>query len=76
MAYHPTNMTISLLPVISEDGRELRWDHQAASTSYVMGVDQVRWGEPRLPAPPRQPLVLPHFPRLPGSVDVVSHMGR
>eukprot|EP00752_Nemacystus_decipiens_P004023 g3684.t2 len=43
MAYHPTNMTISLLPVISEDGRELRWDHQAASTSYVMGVDQAYW---------------------------------
>lgn len=42
MAYHPTNMTISLLPVISEDGRGLRWDHQAASTSLVMGVDQVR----------------------------------
>ncbi|CAM9711848.1 unnamed protein product, partial [Ectocarpus fasciculatus] len=43
MAYHPTNMTISLLPVISEDGRELRWDHQAASASYVMGVDQAYW---------------------------------
>ncbi|CAN0262466.1 unnamed protein product [Ectocarpus sp. 6 AP-2014] len=43
IAYHPTNMTISLLPVISEDGRELRWDHQAASVSYVMGVDQAYW---------------------------------
>ncbi|CAM9243148.1 unnamed protein product [Scytosiphon promiscuus] len=43
MAYHPTNMTISLLPVISEDGRGLRWDHQAASTSLVMGVDQAYW---------------------------------
>ena len=42
MAYHPTNMTISLLPVISEDGSELRWDHQAASASYVEGLDQVR----------------------------------
>lgn len=41
MAYHPTNMTISLLPVISEDGRELHWDHQAASASYVMDLDQV-----------------------------------
>lgn len=43
MAYHPTNMTISLLPVISEDGRELRWDHQSATTSYVMDLDQVRF---------------------------------
>lgn len=41
MAYHPTNMTISLLPVISEDGRELHWDHQAACASYVMDIDQV-----------------------------------
>lgn len=41
MAYHPTNMTISLLPVISEDGSELHWDHQAASASYVMDLDQV-----------------------------------
>eukprot|EP00903_Cladosiphon_okamuranus_P006594 g6441.t2 len=43
LAYHPTNMTISLLPVISEDGRGLRWDHQSASTSYVMAVDQSYW---------------------------------
>lgn len=39
--YHPTNMTISLLPVISEDGSELRWKNQGASVSYVEELDQV-----------------------------------
>lgn len=41
MAYHPTNMTISLLPVISDDGRELHWENQGASVSYIMDIDQV-----------------------------------
>lgn len=41
MAYHPTNMTISLLPVISEDGRELHWENQQASVGYVLDIDQV-----------------------------------
>lgn len=35
-------MTISLLPVISEDGQELHWENQEASVSYVKDLDQVR----------------------------------
>lgn len=44
LAYHPTNMTISLLPVISEDGEEMHWENQGASLSYVEDIDRVRMG--------------------------------
>ncbi|CAM9824523.1 unnamed protein product [Choristocarpus tenellus] len=43
LAYYPTNMTLSLLPLISEDGQELRWEHQDASMGYVLGIDQGYW---------------------------------
>ena len=39
LCYQPSNMTISLLPVISDDGADLTWVHQGGSAVYTTRID-------------------------------------